>query len=73
MHVLAYAMGFPAVKATEKAQQQCVDSVLITVERTLAQQKTVREGIRAGRIRVDQLVDDALQATRRNGNGQATG
>lgn len=61
MHVFAYAMGFN-MRATERAQQQLVDSALLVVERALSSQKVVREGIRDGRIRVDKLVDDALKA-----------
>lgn len=64
MHVLAYAMGFAAVKATERQQQQCVDSALVMVERVLSHQQDVRRQIRDGRIRVDTLVGDALKAAR---------
>ncbi len=64
MHVLAYAMGFDAVKAEERQQCSMVDATLRAVERTLTTQKAVRVGIREGRIRVDDLVKSALEAAR---------
>ena len=68
MHVLAYALGLP-MKATEKAQQQLVDSALGFVERTLAHQQTVRKAIKESRGRVDDMLTHALKAARPEGAG----
>ena len=48
------------VTASDRAQQCTVDAVIRAVEKTVAFQQQVRQGVREGRIRVDELARAAL-------------
>lgn len=59
VYVPSYAGA--GVRASERAQASAVDAALRAVEKMLVSQKTIRDGIRAGHIRVDTMIADALR------------
>lgn len=60
MFAAADAYFRSTMTAKDRQQQSAVDGVLRLVERTLSAQHEVRQAIVDGRVRVDQLVSDAL-------------
>lgn len=48
------------MSGADRNQQSCVDAALRLVDRALAGHKILRNEIRAGRVRVDSMVEDAL-------------
>lgn len=59
---MSLAMSFvdPHMSGFERNQEACIEGVLRMVDAALTSHKVLREEIRAGRVRVDGMVRDAL-------------